>query len=199
MGPGEVVVDLDEVVVPQHGLARLDPAEEIHHALLELRLEARDVARGVDLGQRHAELVAQPPEPGEQDGAREEVVLAVGLLEHDGEVVLDEAAGHGHGVFGQGAGGDVEGFGGEEVVDARRGGAEEGGVALGEVGASRKRLSGVSAVEHESRYASGGGAKRQAYSSSSSSTAPSYASGAVLQHLSPRSSIRRFLSPWKRR
>ena len=49
---------------------------------------------------------------------------------------MDEAAAGLHGVLGEGANGGVEGFGGEEVVDSRWGAAEEGGVALGEVGDS---------------------------------------------------------------
>lgn len=49
LAPGEVVVDLDEVVVAQDGVLGLHAAEEVHHALFEFLLEAGDVAGGVDL------------------------------------------------------------------------------------------------------------------------------------------------------
>lgn len=68
---------------------RLHPAEEIHHPFLEFGLESRHVPRSVDFRKGHAEFVRQAPEAGEQDGAGEEVVLAVWALVHDGEVVLD--------------------------------------------------------------------------------------------------------------
>lgn len=90
----------------------------------------------MDFGKGHAEFVAQAPETGEEDGACEEVVLVVWFLEHDGKVVLDQAAGSGHGVFGEGTCGDVEGFVGKKIVDAGRSRAEEGGVTLREVVAS---------------------------------------------------------------
>lgn len=131
--PREVVVHLDEVVVAQHRLAGLHAAEEVHHALLELGLEAGDVARGVDFGEGHPELVLEAPEAREQDGAREQVVLPVGLLKHDGQVVLHEARGGLHRVLGERALCDVEGFAREEVVDAGGGAGVEGRVALGEV------------------------------------------------------------------
>lgn len=134
--PREVVVDLEEIVVAEDGLGGLDPAEEVHHAFFQFGFEAGDGARGVDFGEGHAEFVGEAPEAGEEDGAGEEVVLGVRAFEHDGEVVLDEARAGGHGVFGEGAVRDVEGFVGGEVVDSGWGGAEEGGVALGEVGAA---------------------------------------------------------------
>ena len=141
MTPGQIVVDLDEIIVSQYGASRLDSAEEVHHSLFQLGFEPRDAARGVDFGKGHAEFVAQAPEAGKEDGASEEVILAVWFLKHDGEVVLDEAGGGGHGVFGQGAGGDVERFAGEDVVDARWGGGlEERRVAFWKVGASGKNL-----------------------------------------------------------
>ena len=59
-----------------------------------------DVARGVVGGERHAEFVFEAPVAGEEDSAVEKVVLAVRLLDHDGQVVLDEAGGGLHGVFG---------------------------------------------------------------------------------------------------
>lgn len=43
VGPGQVIVDLDEIVVARHHLLRLQAAEEIHHALLQLGLETGDV------------------------------------------------------------------------------------------------------------------------------------------------------------
>ena len=47
--PRQLVVDLDEVVVPQHGRFGLDASEERHHALFELRFEPWDVAGRVDV------------------------------------------------------------------------------------------------------------------------------------------------------
>lgn len=72
----------------------------------------------MNFGEGHAEFVAQAPETGEEDRASEEVVLAVGTLEHDGEIVLDEARRGRHGIFEEGSLFDVEGFVGGEVVDA---------------------------------------------------------------------------------
>lgn len=135
MTPRQILIHLNKVIIPQHRILRLHAAEEIHHALLELVLEAGDVARGVNLTEGHAELVGEAPETREQDRAGEEVVLAIGLFEHDGEVVLDETGGDGHGVFFEGPLDDVEGFACGEVVDADGGLLEEGGVALREVGA----------------------------------------------------------------
>ena len=131
--PRQAVIDLQEVVVPEDGLLGPEAAEEVHHALLELFTELRDVAGGVDLGERHAEFVGQPPEASEQDGAAEQVTLAVGLLEHQGQVVLYEACAGRDGVFGKGVRSDVEGLAGEEVVDASTRAAEEAGIALGQV------------------------------------------------------------------
>ena len=141
--PSQVIVHLDEVVIPQHRLIGLDPAEEIHHALLELGLEAWNVARGVDFGEGHAEFVDQAPETGEEDGAAEEVVLAVWLLEHDCEVVLDEEDAEGYGICCQwllhGDGLVVP-----EVVDSGWGSFVEGWVALREVVAELfKKLEGA--------------------------------------------------------
>ncbi len=62
--------------------------------------------------------------------------MAVGAFEHDGEVVLDEARACGHGIFGEGTLGYVEGFARGEVVDSDGSGGEEGWVALGQVVAS---------------------------------------------------------------
>lgn len=61
--------------------------------------------------------------------------MAVGALEHDGEIVLDHSACGGHGVFAEGRG-EGEGFVGKEVGHSVWGGAVEGGVALGEIGAA---------------------------------------------------------------
>jgi hypothetical protein len=63
--PREIVIDLDEVVVSQDGALGLHTAEEVQHAFLQLGFEARDVAAGVDLTERHPELVRQPPEARE--------------------------------------------------------------------------------------------------------------------------------------
>jgi hypothetical protein len=62
----------------------------------------------MDLAQRHPELIFQPPETGEQDGAREEVVLAILPLEHDRQVVLHHTGSHLHRVFSQRPRYDVE-------------------------------------------------------------------------------------------
>lgn len=133
VGPGEVIVNLNEIVVPQYRLPGLDPPEEVHHALLQFAFETRDVAGSVDFGKRHAEFVTQAPETSEEDAAGKEVVLTIWSLKHDSEIVLDEATSGGHGVLGKRSSGDVEGFVGKEVVDASGGGAEERGVALREV------------------------------------------------------------------
>lgn len=42
--PGEVVVNLDEVVMAHNGVMGLHAAEEVHHALFEFGLESGDVA-----------------------------------------------------------------------------------------------------------------------------------------------------------
>ena len=88
VGPGEVVVDLQEVVVSGDDFLGFEAAEEIHHAFLEFLAELRDVSARVDFAEGHAEFVFEAPEAGEEDRAGEEVVLAVGALDHDGEVVL---------------------------------------------------------------------------------------------------------------
>ena len=62
--------------------------------------------------------------------------MAVGALDHKGEVVLDQAPADLHWVFGEGAYCGIEGFMGEEVVDAGCGGAEKGWIALREIGDS---------------------------------------------------------------
>ena len=90
----------------------------------------------MDFREGHAEFFRQAPEAGQQDGASEEVILAVGFLDHERNVILDHAAGEGHGIFGQGPRGDVEGLVGEVVVHAGRRGGEERGIALREVGAA---------------------------------------------------------------
>lgn len=90
----------------------------------------------MDLGERHAKFVAQAPETGEEDGAGEEVVLAVGALEHDGQIVLHQASAGGHWVLGEGALYYVEGFARGEVVNSGGSGGIEGGIALGKVIAS---------------------------------------------------------------
>ena len=136
VAPCERVVDLDEVVVPQDRVGGLDAAEEVRHSLFEFCVELGHGARGVDFGEREAEFVFETPETREEDGAGEEVVLSVGLLVHEGQVVLDQARAGGHWVFEEGALGGVEGFLGEEVGDARGGFLEERWVALGEVGAA---------------------------------------------------------------
>lgn len=135
LAPRQPIIHLDEVVVPQHGAPRLHPPEEVGHGLLELVLEPGHVPAGVYLAEAHPELVLEAPEAGEQDGAREEVVLPVGAFEHDGEVVLDEARGELHRVFGEGPREDVEGLARGEVVHAHGRLLEERGVALREVGA----------------------------------------------------------------
>lgn len=138
--PRQVIIHLQEIIVPHHRIRRLHPPEEILHPPFELAPEPGHVAGGVDLRERKAEFVAQSPESGEQDGAREEVVLSVALFEHDRQVVLDHAARGGHGVFGQGTVVDVEGFARGEVVHPHVGFAEEGRVALGEVVAAGNRI-----------------------------------------------------------
>ena len=135
MTPRQIVVHLQKVVVAQDGRLGLHAAEEVHHALLELLAELGDVTGGVDLAERHAEFVLQAPEAGEQDRARQEVVLAIRPLEHDGQVVLHHARGHLHRVLGQGPLGDVEGLARQQIVHADGGGAVERRVALGQVGA----------------------------------------------------------------
>lgn len=137
--PGQAVVDLDKIVVSQHGVFGSDATEEVQHAFFQLRFEPGDVARSVDFRQRHTELVFEPPEACEQDGACQEVVLAVGLLEHDRQVVLDQAGAEGHGIFcgvvdGQVRWPDVESFAREEVVEADGGAGEHLRVAFGQVG-----------------------------------------------------------------
>ena len=52
---------------------------------------------------------------------------------------MNEARAGGHGVFGERAGGDVEGFVGDEVADSGWGGAVEGWVTDGEVVAAGKK------------------------------------------------------------
>ena len=131
--PPELIIDLDEIVVAQDGRLGLDAPEKVGHALLQLLAELRHVPARVDLGERHQPFVLEAPEAGEQDAAGYQVVLSVCPLEHDGEVVLDEAAAGRHGVFGEGPCGDVEGFVGVEVGYAEGGFAVEGWVAGGEV------------------------------------------------------------------
>lgn len=131
VAPRELVVDLEEVVVARHEFLGLQPAEEVHHALFELLAELRHVARRVDLGQRHADLVLQPPEPGEQDRPGEEVVLAVGPLDHDGQVVLHESRARLHRVLGQRPGRCVDVFVGPEVQDPRLRALVQGRIACG--------------------------------------------------------------------
>lgn len=133
VAPRELVVDLEEVVVARDELLRLQPAEEVHHALFELLAELGHVARRVDLGQGHAYLVLEPPEPGEQDGAGEEVVLAVGALDHDGQVVLGESGAGLHRVFWQRPGRGVDVFVRPEVQDPRLRAFIQGRVARGQV------------------------------------------------------------------
>ncbi|EAU39235.1 conserved hypothetical protein [Aspergillus terreus NIH2624] len=134
MRPRQAIVHLDEVVVAEHGVLGPQAAEEVHHSFLQLLLVPWDVARGVDVGQAHAELVLEPPEARKEDCPGQQIVLAVGFLEHQREVVLHETRGRHHGVFGEGPLHDVEGFAGDEVVDSDGGSAEHAGVALGEVG-----------------------------------------------------------------
>jgi len=78
--PRQVVVDLDEVIVPQHGLLGLQSFEHVQHAFLQFLFVLRYVARRVDLRQRHSEFVFQAPEACEKDGTRQEVILAVWQL-----------------------------------------------------------------------------------------------------------------------
>lgn len=47
--PSEVIVELDEVVVSNHGCRRLEPTKQVQHALFEFRLVLRHGARGVDV------------------------------------------------------------------------------------------------------------------------------------------------------
>ena len=42
--PGELVVDLDEIIVSLNGGVGLDAAEEVHHSLLKLLFVAWDIA-----------------------------------------------------------------------------------------------------------------------------------------------------------
>ena len=129
---------MDEVVVAQHGGFGFDPAEEVLHALFEARFESWDCAGSVDFGEGEAEFVFEAPEAREQDCAGEEVGVAVGALEHDGEVVLDQARGELHGAFGDAVDGEVRGagvedFACEEVGEADGRAVEHGWVGLGEV------------------------------------------------------------------
>lgn len=59
--------------------------------------------------------------------------MSVGPFEHDGEVVLDHACGHLHGVFGEGSFDDVEALACNEVVHAHCGLAVQRRIALGEI------------------------------------------------------------------
>lgn len=88
--PGQVVVGLDEVVVAEDWVGRLDPAEEVLHPPPQFALVLRHVAGDMDFGQGHAKFVREAPEAGQKNAAREEVVLPVCPLEHNGDVVLDQ-------------------------------------------------------------------------------------------------------------
>lgn len=78
--PGQIVVHLYEVVIPQHRFLRLKSLEHVEHSFLKPLFVLRDIARGVDLRERHTEFVFEAPEACKEDGAREEVVLAVWTL-----------------------------------------------------------------------------------------------------------------------
>jgi hypothetical protein len=80
VGPGEVFVDLEEVVVAFYGGFGLDAAEEVVHAFAEFVVVAGDIATVsesvqkksrmisgedapvVDLVKRHAQFILQTPE-----------------------------------------------------------------------------------------------------------------------------------------
>lgn len=87
----------------------------------------------------------------------------------------------------------VEGLVGYEVCYTSGCFEEHGGVAFGEVSTA-----GVACVRF-AIVSRSGVMTVAAYSSSSSSIAPSMASGAVMQLFEPRSLIRRVLSAWYRR
>lgn len=132
--PRQVVVDLDKVVVARIDILALEPPEETQHSALQLLAKLRHVARRVDLAERHADLVLEAPEAGEQDRAREQVVLPVLALDHDGEVVLHEARAQHHGVLGQRALVGAQVLAGPEVADALGGALVQRRVAGGQVG-----------------------------------------------------------------
>ena len=130
--PRQLVVDLYEVVVAQDGLRGLDSSEEVHHAFFKFGFETGNVAGCVDLREGHAEFVLQAPEASEEDRPRKEVVLAVGALEHDGQIILDETAAGGHRVFGE-RWLDGEGLVCKEVGYGGLGASIEAWVALREI------------------------------------------------------------------
>lgn len=133
VAPGQLVVDLDEVVVARDQLLGLEPPEEVHHALFQLLAELGDVPGRVDLRQRHADLVLEPPEARQQDRPGVQVVLPVRLLDHDGQVVLCQPRARLHGVFRERARLGVEVFAGPEVSDPLVAALVEGRVAVAEV------------------------------------------------------------------
>lgn len=130
--PGQVVVGLNEVVVPKHRVGRLHPPEEVFHPPPQLALVVRHATGQVDFGQGLAELVREAPEAGQKDAPREEVVLPVCPLEHDGDVVLNQSSDDLHRI-GRQRQGEGEGFVRENIMDSGRGFAEERWVAFGEV------------------------------------------------------------------
>lgn len=130
--PRQVVVGLDEIVVAEDRVGRLNAAEEIVHPPPQFTLVLRHTAGQVDLRQGHAELVREAPESRQEDASREEVVLPVLALEHDGDVVLDQPPDDFHRI-GRERQGQGEGFMREEIIDSGWRLAEEGWVALGEV------------------------------------------------------------------
>lgn len=61
--PGQVIVDLDEIVVAQYWLFWHDPAGSVHHTPFQLLLEPRVVIAGMDKAQRHPKLVFETQIP----------------------------------------------------------------------------------------------------------------------------------------
>lgn len=107
--PGKVVVRLDEVVVAKDGVGRLEPAEEVFYPPSQFTLVLRHAAGRVDFGQGHAEFVREAPEASQKDAPREEVILPVRPLEHDGDIVLDQPPDNFHRI-GRKRQGEGEGF-----------------------------------------------------------------------------------------
>lgn len=116
--PGQGVVDLDEVVVARVELVAAEAGEELAHAGLELFFELWHVAAGVNVRHAHAELVLEAPEPGEEDGPGEQIVLAVWLFDHKGQVILNEASCHAHGIFLERSLRDVERLSRPQILDS---------------------------------------------------------------------------------